>query len=160
MNSSRDTHNKEGFLHKIEHATALCVHTLGYEMMEVNFSKTKRGLILRFLIDKPTGGISLQECGMLNERLSELLDKENMIEGSYVLEVSSPGVDRPLYSEKDFLRVCGRRVNIFFNEPVDKKLEIEGVVDEIKGSVVFLRQGGQIIKIPLDKIKKAKQVII
>jgi ribosome maturation factor RimP len=129
-------------------------------MAEVNFSKTKRGLILRFLVDKPTGGISLQECGMLNERLSELLDKENMIEGSYVLEVSSPGVDRPLYSEKDFLRVWGRRVKIFFNEPVDKKLEIEGVVDEVKDAVVFLRQGGQIIKIPLDKIKKAKQVII
>lgn len=129
-------------------------------MADVNFSKTKRGLILRFLVDKPTGGISLQECGRLNERLSELLDTENMIEGSYALEVSSPGVDRPLYSEKDFLRVCGRRVKIFFNEPVDKKLEIEGVVDEVKDTVVFLRQGGRIIKIPLDKIKKAKQVII
>ncbi len=152
--------HKGEFLYKIEQATGEYINSLGYELVEASFSKTKGALIVRFLIDKPTGGISIEECSRLNKGLSELLERENIIEGRYVLEVSSPGVDRPLIAENDFLRVLGRRVRIYLREPLKKKWEIEGIVQEVKKECVFVRQGNQVMDIPLLNIKKAKQEIL
>ena len=153
--------DKGGFelLDKIKQAACGCVTALGYEMVDLNFSKTKSGLIVRFLVDKPTGGITVEECSLLNERLGEALDNENIIEGGYTLEVSSPGVDRPLRTEKDFIRAIKRQVRIFLNEPMKGKWEIEARITEVKDGVVSVYCQDTLMNIPLNKIKKAKQVI-
>lgn len=158
MNTFSDTSNKN-LLRKIKELTVGPLEAMGYEVVALNFSKTKGGLIVRFLVDTPEGNISLFECGKLNEYIGELLDREAIIEGSYSLEVSSPGVDRPLYTEKDFSRARGRRVKFFLHDPIERKFEIEAVVDKVENNAVFVKQNNQICKISLTKIKKAKQVV-
>lgn len=158
MDQLRPRH-KDELLSKIEQAAGEYIKGSGYDLVEASFSKAKRGLSVRFLIDKPAGGISLEECSKLNEGLSEVLDRENIIEGSYMLEVSSPGVDRPLATEKDFLRVLGRWVRVFLQEPVRGRMDWEGIVDKVQDNFLFLRTDRNIETIALPKIKKAKQVI-
>src|SRR3989338_2090009 len=156
MNTVSDT-PIEDILHKIKELAVVRLEAMGYEVVALNFSKTKGGLIIRFLVDKAKGGISLFECGKLNKYIGELLDGDAILEGKYSLEVSSPGIDRPLDTEKDFLRARGRRVKFFLHEPIGGKLEIEAVVDKVENSVVFIKQNNQIGKISLTNIKKAKQ---
>ena len=150
-------------LDKIRQVTAHPIHGLGYELVDLTLSQSRKGIALRFLVDRPAGGISLQDCAMLNERLGEFLDEAGILEKSYVLEVSSPGADRPLAGEKDFLRACGRRVRVFLKEPIKEKIEIEGVVDGVQNNCLILKAGtaqcAVPAQIPLNQIKKAKQVI-
>lgn len=150
----------EEILEKIKGATLGAIKDAGYEMVEVTLRKVSGALTLRFLIDKPNGGISIAECAALNERLSRLLDTENILEERYVLEVSSPGIDRPLINEKDFLRVLGRPIRVFLKEPLKEKIEYAGALESVKDNFLFLNTEKATLKIPLDKIKKAKQVII
>ena len=153
----------DALLDKIRQAAAHPIHGLGYELVDLTLSQSRKGVALRFLVDRPAGGISLQDCAILNERLGEFLDEADILEESYTLEVSSPGTDRPLAGEKDFLRACGRRVMVFLKEPIKEKLEIEGVVEEVQNNCLILRAGtaqcAVFTKIALNQIKKAKQVI-
>lgn len=144
---------------KIKQAANCFIADLGYELVDLKLFKVSGVLTLKFLVDKPRGGISLDECTKLNEGLGGLLDRENILEENYVLEVSSPGIDRPLFTKKDFLRAIGRPVRIFLKEPIDDKAEIEAVIDNVEDNFLFLNLGDRIEKIHLDKIKKARQVI-
>ena len=89
-------------LDKIKQVVQGYIEGLGYELVDPSLSKTRGNITLRILTDKPRGGISLKECADLNQGLSAILDRENTLEESCVIEVSSPGIDRPLASRKDF----------------------------------------------------------
>lgn len=140
---------------------------LSYELVDLSLAKANGRITLRLLTDRPRGGISLKECADLNQGLSAILDRENTLEENYVLEVSSPGVDRPLASRKDFLRTQGRQVRVVLNEPFEGKREIIGIISKVENDSLFFNLGektvdgstARTIKIPLNKIKKAKQVI-
>ena len=146
-------------LDKIKQAIEPYISNMGYEMADLSLSRTKNGWILRFLVDRPAGGISIQECAVLNEGLGGLLDKESILEEGYSLEVSSPGIDRPLVTKKDFLRIYGRWIRVFLNEPIKGKVEMEGILEAVKGDFLYLKSGKEIVEVSLDKVKKAKQVI-
>jgi ribosome maturation factor RimP len=77
----------------------------------------------------------------------------------YILEVSSPGLDRPLKSRNDFLRCINRKVRVFLNEPINGKSELEGVITEVKDDSVYIVINTESIEVPLSKVAKAKQVI-
>lgn len=165
-------------LDRIEQAAENYINNIGYEMVDLSLSKTKNGWILRFLVDKPYGGISIHECAVLNEGLRGLLDKENILGKGYSLEVSSPGVDRVLREKNDFLRASGRKIRVFLSEPIEKKTEIDGIIDEVGDEFLSLKTDGScpcpaparrngacpqgqdesIVKIPFNKIKKARQL--
>src|SRR3989338_2341438 len=72
-----------------------------------------RDLVVRILADRPEGGISIGDCAYLNKEVSAILDAKNILEGQYILEVSSPGLDRPLRQKQDFLRCTNKRVRFF-----------------------------------------------
>ncbi|OGX26866.1 MAG: hypothetical protein A3J51_03380 [Omnitrophica WOR_2 bacterium RIFCSPHIGHO2_02_FULL_45_21] len=148
-----------GLLDKIKQAAENYINNIGYEMVDLSLSKTKNGWILRFLVDKPCGGISIQECAVLNEGLGGLLDKENILGEGYSLEVSSPGIDRPLVTKKDFLRIYGRWIRILLNQPIEGKVEMEGILEAVQEDFLYLKSGKEILEVSLDKVKKAKQVI-
>ena len=136
------------------------INVLGYELVDLTVQKFSGSVSLRFLVDRPCGGISLKECQLLNQEIALILDREDIVgAGYYTLEVSSPGLDRPLITKKDFFRVVGRRLKVFLRKPFKKRLEIEGRLDCLKGESLFLGLGGKIEEITLDKIHKAKQVI-
>ncbi|MEK6564527.1 MAG: ribosome maturation factor RimP [Candidatus Omnitrophota bacterium] len=143
------------------------IEDLGYELVDLSLSKTRGNMTLKVLTDKPRGGISLKECADLNQGLSAILDRENTLGESYVLEVSSPGIDRPLTLRNDFLRAQARQIRAVLSEPIEGKYEITGVITKVEDDHLFLDSGekiidgerGRTIRIPLNKIKKAKQVI-
>lgn len=150
---------QEGKLFEIKQAVEPYIRRLNYEVFGIDLFKSKSGLTLRFLVDRPEGGISLQECAALNEQISGFLDRENILEDRHILEVSSPGIDSPLAAEKDFLRVAGRQVRVLLAEPIKAKTEVEGAVVYVRDNCVYLKAGNEEIRIPLSQIKKAKQVI-
>jgi ribosome maturation factor RimP len=133
---------------------------LGFELVELKIIRSNNELILRFLIDRVEGGITLNECAQLNRDISQLLDEKNIIGQEYNLEVSSPGLDRPLQEGKDFRRVLEKIIHVFLKEKQEEKLEFEGrlVRLEKEGIVINADQQEELF-IPFTKINKAKQVI-
>ncbi|MCX5709954.1 MAG: ribosome maturation factor RimP [Candidatus Omnitrophica bacterium] len=126
------------------------------ELIDLVLRNEGSGLVLRVLADRPEGGINLDECGALNREIGILLDEKNIIESSYILEVSSPGLDRPLKTKKDFSRASGKKVKFFLNDLVDGKLEWDGIITGVNSESVFINSGISALEIPLSKIVKAK----
>jgi len=134
--------------------------TLGYELVDLKYYKTPEGMMLQFFVDRKEGGITLGECAQLNHSISKMLDEESLINEKHILEVSSPGLDRPLVGESDFRRVVNSNVQIFLKEPILGKLEYFGriIAVDIQGVCLDIENFGQ-IKIQFSKINKAKRVI-
>lgn len=128
-------------------------------LIDSNLTLRRKKNILRILIDVPGGGITLDECAHINNELGRLLDAENLIQDSYILEVSSPGLDRPLVTKDDFSRCLNRKVRMFFNQGLEAKTEITGVIVSVNDTYVNINSEGQIQQIPFDRIRKAKQII-
>ncbi len=133
---------------------------LGMELVDIEFKREGRQMVLRFFIDK-AGGVTLDDCAEVSRELSAILDVEDIIPGKYVLEVSSPGLNRPLKTESDYLRYIGRLVKIKTYElmPDDagnKRKTFLGELTGFAGNVISIRlREGQSAKIPIDKVAKA-----
>ena len=98
-----------------------------FELVDVEYVK-ERDWYLRIFVDK-VGGIDLDDCKILSEKLGELLDKGNVIDGAYILEMSSPGLDRVLKKDKDFVREAGKKVDVTLYAPIDGKKNFTGVLE-------------------------------
>ena len=133
---------------------------LGFDLIELKSMRSSNGTILRFLIDRIEGGITLGECSQLNNQIGQLFDEKNLISEKYILEVFSPGLDRPIIDIKDFKRVLDKRIHIFLNEKQQDKLEIEGklIKVDVKGIFIVNDEGSEQFVL-FSKINKAKQVI-
>lgn len=99
----------------------------GFELVDVEYVKEMGNFYLRAYIDKE-GGITIDDCEVVSRELDEILDREDFIEESYILEVSSPGLGRPLKKEKDFARSIGKEVDIKLFKSVDKVKDFTGVL--------------------------------
>lgn len=145
-------------LQQLEEIVLSCLKKNNFVLVEMNYSGRNRPL-LTMLIDRPEGGITIEECAAMNKIISEALDSANILNSGYILEVSSPGVDRPLKKKDDFSRVINKEVRCFLVEPINAKKEIIGVVREISDEYVTLDYHNGHIKIPYTNITKAKQKI-
>ena len=99
----------------------------GFELVDVEFVKEAGSWFLRAYLDKP-GGITIDDCELVSRWLSDRLDEENFIDETYVLEVSSPGLGRPLKKDKDFVRSLGESVEVRLFRPIDRQKEFTGVL--------------------------------
>ena len=97
----------------------------GFELVDVEYVKEAGTWYLRAYIDKP-GGISVDDCEVVSRAFSDILDEEDYIEDTYIFEVSSPGLGRPLKKEKDFARSIGEEVEIRTYRPIDRQKEFVG----------------------------------
>lgn len=132
----------------------------GFDLIDLLYRYEGNALILRILADKPEGGISIDECARINNAIGSILDEKDILKERYILEVSSPGLDRPLSTKDDFLHCIGKKVKFFLGEPVDDKIELEGLVNKADDESVYIDFEGRILNISLSKITKAKQVIL
>jgi ribosome maturation factor RimP len=112
-------------------------------------------MTVRLLVDTP-GGIRIDECEAVNKTLSELLDKEDFISERYVIEVSSPGLDRPIRTDRDFERSIGRELEVTTFGPIDGRKTHMGFLAGINASEIVLESGGLSAIIPRDKIAMAR----
>jgi len=131
----------------------------GLELVDLIYRHEGRDLALRILVDRAQGGITLGECAALNNQISEILDEKDILQEGYILEVSSPGLDRPLETKSDFLRCMNRKVKLFLNESINGKIELEGLISKVEDDSVYIDCKNATIQIPLIKINKAKQII-
>lgn len=129
------------------------------ELVELSLKKQGNVYSIDVLVDKPAGGITMDECASANKMLIDCLDTQAVLDGNYALGVSSPGLDRSLSTKKDFLRVVGRPVRIHLLEKIYDKLEHHGVVSGADEGFVFIVSQDQQLNIPLNKISKAVQLI-
>ena len=126
---------------------------LGYEL--VDFERSGKGQLLRIFIDKP-GGISVEDCAKVSNHVSRVLAVENIDYGR--LEVSSPGLDRLLRKEQDFVRFAGHRARVKVRVPVEGQRNFVGVLRETRGGKVELEVDGRTVSIDLANLDKARLV--
>lgn len=131
----------------------------GLELVELVYRFEGRYTVLRVLVDRPEGGITIGECARLNNQISDILDEKNIIQERFALEVCSPGLDRPLKKKSDFIRSLNRRVKFFLSVPVHGKIEIEGQVIRVNDQSVAVDAAGGTVEIDFNIINRAKQVI-
>lgn len=129
------------------------------DLVDLMYRYEGRDLFLRILVDRPEGGISLGECANLNNEINRILDEKDILRERYILEVSSPGLDRPLSTKNDFLRCINRRTRFWISEPINGKIEMEGSITKVDDDSVYIEIKDKAVKIPLLNIKKAKQII-
>lgn len=126
------------------------------ELVEIVFSKGSSRGVLKVIIDHDLG-VGIDDCTAVSREISALLDVEDIVPGSYALEVSSPGLDRPLKSLEDFMRFAGKLAKVTMAEPVSDKRSLVGRILRVEGESVVLESDGDIaITVPFNKIKKAR----
>ncbi len=131
----------------------------GLELVEAEWKGGSRKGVVRVFIDKP-GGITHADCELVSHQLSAALDIEDLVPGSYNLEVSSPGLDRKLSKPLDFDRFSGRKATLRVNEPVHGARQMTGRLEGTSDAAVLLRTGtGETARIPFDDIEHARLVV-
>jgi ribosome maturation factor RimP len=126
------------------------------EIVEVQLRGSGGARLLRVYIDKP-GGVTHGDCEFISERLGKLLDDEDpMQDGSYTLEVSSPGLERNLVKPRDFERVLGKKLKLALRQPIEGRTQMEGKLTHVaEGMLDLEKASGELLHVPLDQVQKA-----
>ena len=143
-------------LHRIEEIVAPTIVGMGYELVRVAMSRG--GGTLQVMIEPADGRpMDVEDCATLSRALSAVLDVEDPIPGAYTLEVSSPGIDRPLTREKDYLRWLGHVARIETTEPVEGRRRFKGTLLGLENGTVRLKlDDGKEADVPLRSVSRAK----
>ncbi len=152
-------------LEPIRAAAERVAHSEGLEIFDIEWKIGKQRL-LRVYIDRlpapgqPEDGISHKDCERVSEQLSVILDVEDLVPGpAYVLEVSSPGLDRKLRNQADYERFVGRLARIWLNEPVENQKYFEGRLAGFENGSVKLKVKDREVALPLADVRKANLVV-
>ncbi len=132
------------------------VTALGFELVGVEFIRAKQG-VLRVYIDREQG-ITVDDCKAVSHQVSGILDVEDPIRGQYALEVSSPGLDRPLYQMKDFERFAGHEIAVQLTAAVNGRRKFQGTLMGLRDDQVVLQMGEEELVVALDEIDRARLV--
>ncbi|MDD5506136.1 MAG: ribosome maturation factor RimP [Candidatus Omnitrophica bacterium] len=151
--------DRESLKQEISRLTKELILAQGFVLVDIILRQEGSGLLLGLFVDRPHGGISLGECGLLNRLIRQALDERNILSGQYNLEVSSPGLDRPLKTKEDFTRCLNKQAVFFLNDLINGKCEWKGIISRAEEHSVFIGQPNGVLEIPLAKINKAKLVI-
>ena len=119
---------REEYEQKTEEILQPIVDANGFELVDVEYVKEGGTWYLRAYIDKP-GGITVDDCELVSRAANDILDEKDFVEDSYVFEVSSPGLGRPLKKEKDFARSIGEEVEIRTFRPINRQKEFIGILE-------------------------------
>ncbi len=144
-------------IQKIEALVEPALSDMGYELVAVQYLSEHGRWILRILADKP-GGITLDDCALLSRRIGPLLDIKDIISHEYVLEVSSPGLDRPLVKEEDFLQAIGKKIKVRMVVPVNGRRRFTGYLREFQGRTLYVAVDDQMVTLPRKGVEKANIV--
>lgn len=136
---------KEIYEQKTEEILIPIVEEYGFELVDVEYVKEGSTWYLRTYIDKE-GGISIDDCEKVSRRLSDILDEKDYIDDTYIMEVSSPGLGRPLKKEKDFKRSLGKEVEIRTYRMVEKQKEFTGILTAYDKDTVTIELEDETLK--------------
>ncbi len=131
----------------------------GMELVDVDYGRGPAGMVLKLVIDKP-GGVTVDDCAYISHVVSDLLDVKEPIQGVYNLEVSSPGINRPLRKKKDFEHFAGQKVLIKTREQIDGRRRFRGILHGIEGDFILILLDKTSLSIPFENIAKARLDIV
>jgi ribosome maturation factor RimP len=131
---------------------------LAMELVDIQYRREGHGWVLRFFLDKE-GGVTIDDCAAVSREISAYLEVENLIDHPYHLEVSSPGLERPLKKKEDFLRFADRPVRIKLQEPLGDQRVLIGMLRGLEGDAVVLEMETGKIFLDRDNISKARLYI-
>ncbi|MCR6107030.1 ribosome maturation factor RimP [Salipaludibacillus agaradhaerens] len=147
----------------IEQLVQPVLEELSLELVDVEFQKEGKSWFLRVYIDGD-GGVDLDDCTSVSERLSELLDEHDPIEQAYYLEVSSPGAERPLKKEKDMENAIGKNVFVTTYAPINGEKAFEGKLTQFDGETLTIETKIKTrivpVNIPYNKVAKARLAVV
>lgn len=124
------------------------------ELIDAEFKKEGADKILRFYVELKEGKISLDECAKINKEISDKLDETNITDEKYILEVSSPGVERPLNKEKDYIKFKGSKIDVSLYESFEGRKKFTCVLKDYQNKIFTFAIDKQSFQIPADKIGK------
>ena len=149
----------QGKAEQIQALLAPTVASLGLELLGVEFVPSGHSALLRLYIDAPGRLVGIEDCEAASREVSALLDVEDPIESEYTLEVSSPGVDRPLFSVEQFARFLGEQAKVQLRLPQDGRRRMAGrIVAAVDGRVTLDVEGLGELSVAMDNIEKARLV--
>ena len=131
------------------------VERLGYELVALEYAGAGQGSVLRLFIDSDDG-ITLDDCERVSNEVSAVLDVEDPIPGEYNLEISSPGLDRPLTGQADFQRYAGERVRVRMEKGYVGRRRLTGLLQGVEGEDVVVEVDGEQHRVPLGRIEAAR----
>ena len=127
---------------------------LGYELVDVAYASDLGRWVLRLYIDKATG-VTIDDCARVSREISDLIDVKEIIEHEYFLEVSSPGLNRPLTKEKHFIQAIGKKIKVKTKTPVDGRLNYTGHLSRFEDGILYLQMSGEVVSILWPNVEKA-----
>ena len=133
------------------------VEAMGYQLWGLEYLPQGRHSLLRIYIDKE-GGIDVEDCAEVSHQLSGLLDVEDPISGEYTLEVSSPGLDRPLFTPEQFKAYIGQQAKVRLKQAFDNRKNFTGVIKGVEDDEIILGVGEEDYTLPIEAIDKANIV--
>ena len=128
------------------------------ELVELTCRPQGRQLLVRLLVDR-VGGVTIQHCARVNQLIGEALEGANLIEGSYTVEVSSPGLDRPLATRRDFERAIGDELRLEVSEGPASSSALDGMLLAVQPEEIVLKTASGNLTVPLSQIRMAKKAL-
>ncbi|MEG0068572.1 MAG: ribosome maturation factor RimP [Cetobacterium sp.] len=151
-----DKWEMEQTLLNIEKVVLPAVEKRGLDLVDLEYIQEGGYLYVRVFIEKEDGDITLEDCGGLSNDIDEKVDA--LITHKFFLEVSSPGVERPLKKEKDFIRFIGETIKVSLKHKLNDNKNFEGVLENFQDETLFLNVKGEVLEIPFKEIKKSNIV--
>lgn len=127
----------------------------GYELVEVEYVHEYGSMILRMYIDKD-GGINVDDCAEASRMISALMDQADFVGSEYVLEISSPGIERPLRKPEDFVRFIGESIKVKTTTPIEGRRRYKGTLSGFEDGLIALDVDGTTHRIHIENVKRAK----
>ncbi len=141
-------------LEEIRQVVEPILQSQGYELVDVEYRREPQGWVLRIYLDRE-GGVTLDHCADVSGEIGAVLEAKDVVPNSYVLEVSSPGLTRPLKKPEDFNKFSNRLVKIKLYEPLEGQKNFKGTLLGLEGEKVRLEIEGRVYELPLQGIAKA-----
>jgi len=140
----------------VSHLAEPLLHEFDLEIVDIEFQFESGRWILRVFIDKE-GGITVDDCTNVSRELGDLIEAEDIIDYPYVLEISSPGLNRPLKKESDFMRSIGKMVKLRMSRPINRRKNFTGRLANVReGIISLLVDDSNLVELPLKEIDKAR----
>jgi ribosome maturation factor RimP len=146
--------NQQKIIEKIEKIVTPVVNEMGLSLVDIEYMQDGGYWYVRIYVENLNGEITLEECAAISGKIDEDVDK--LIEQRFFLEVSSPGIERPLKKIEDFIRFKGEKIKVSLKHKINDKKSFEGIITECKDNIIFLEiEEENIVEIPFSEVKKA-----
>lgn len=148
---------RDNLIYKVKKIISPIVNAEGFELTDLQFLKGGKNSLLRIFIDKGDVGVTLDDCQNISTQVGAVLDVEDIIDRRYILEVSSPGLDRPLKKKEDYIRYKGRMVKLTTINSYNNKKTFIGKIIDFKNNILILEmKNNGMINIPYNQIAKSR----